>query len=67
MKAIVVPVTPLQQNCTIAWCEETMKGCAVDPGGDVDRLMKVIEEQGVTLEKSSLRTDTSTMPLGQQT
>ena len=51
MKAIVVPVTPLQQNCTIAWCEETMKGCAVDPGGDVDRLMQVIEDKGVTLEK----------------
>jgi hydroxyacylglutathione hydrolase len=51
MKAIVVPVTPLQQNCTLAWCEETMKGCAVDPGGDVDRLMNVIEEQGITLEK----------------
>lgn len=51
IKAIVVPVTPLQQNCTIAWCEETMKGCAVDPGGEVDKLMGVLADQGVTLEK----------------
>ena len=51
MKAIVVPVTPLQQNCTIAWCDETMKGCAVDPGGEVDKLMSVLADQGVTLEK----------------
>lgn len=51
MKAIIVPVTPLQQNCTIAWCEETMKGCAIDPGGEVDKLMEVIADKGVTLEK----------------
>lgn len=51
MKAIIVPVTPLQQNCTIAWCEETMKGCVIDPGGDVDKLLEVIEDKGVTVEK----------------
>lgn len=51
MKAIIVPVTPLQQNCTIAWCEETMKGCAIDPGGEVDKLMEVIADKGITLEK----------------
>lgn len=51
LKAIIVPVTPLQQNCTLAWCDETMKGCAIDPGGEVDRLMAVLADKGVTLEK----------------
>ena len=51
MKAIIVPVTPFQQNCTIAWCEETMKGCAIDPGGEVDKLVEVIKDKGITLEK----------------
>ena len=51
MKAVVVPVTPLQQNCTLIWCTETMKGAFTDPGGDLDHLLKVASEQGVTIEK----------------
>lgn len=51
MKAIVIPVTPFQQNCTLLWDETTMKGALVDPGGDIDRLLSAVEEQGVTLEK----------------
>ncbi|MEE1555848.1 MAG: MBL fold metallo-hydrolase, partial [Alphaproteobacteria bacterium] len=33
MKAMIVPVTPFQQNCTVMWCEETMQGAVSDPGG----------------------------------
>lgn len=51
MKAAIIPVTPLQQNCTLLWCTETMKGAFVDPGGDIDRLRKAAEAQGVTIEK----------------
>ena len=39
-----MPVTPLQQNCTLIWCTETMKGAFTDPGGDLDHLLKVAEE-----------------------
>ncbi len=51
MKAVIIPVTPFQQNCSLLWDETTMKGALVDPGGDVDRLLSVVEENGVTLEK----------------
>jgi len=51
MKAAVVPVTPFQQNCTLMWCEETMKGAFVDPGGELDRLIETAQGQGVELEK----------------
>lgn len=51
MKAVIVPVTPLQQNCTLIWCTETMKGAFTDPGGDLDHLLKVATEHGVTIEK----------------
>jgi hydroxyacylglutathione hydrolase len=51
LKAVVQPVTPFAQNCSIIWCTETMKGAAVDPGGDVDTLVAILEENGVTLEK----------------
>ena len=51
LKAVIIPVTPLQQNCTLIWCTKTMKGAFTDPGGDLDRLLAVAREQGVTIEK----------------
>ena len=41
LQAIIVPVTPLQQNCTLIWCTKTMRGAFTDPGGDLDRLKQV--------------------------
>ncbi len=51
MKYQIIPVTAFQQNCTLMWDENTNKAAVVDPGGDVDRICKTLEEQGVTLEK----------------
>jgi glyoxylase-like metal-dependent hydrolase (beta-lactamase superfamily II) len=51
IKAVVAPVTPLQQNCTIVWCEATKKAAVIDPGGEVPRLMDAIRQYGLTLEK----------------
>ncbi len=51
MRYRIIPVTPFQQNCTLMWDENTNKAAVVDPGGDVNRISKAIEEQGVTLEK----------------
>ncbi|MDZ7588671.1 MAG: MBL fold metallo-hydrolase [Parasphingorhabdus sp.] len=51
MKAVIIPVTPLQQNCTLFWCTETMQAALSDPGGDLDRIKAALAEHGVTLEK----------------
>ena len=51
MKAAIIPVTPLQQNCTLIWCTQTMRGAFSDPGGDLDRLKAAAAGQGVTIEK----------------
>ena len=51
LKATIIPVTPLQQNCTLLWCTETMRGAFVDPGGDLDRLKAAATQAGVTIEK----------------
>jgi glyoxylase-like metal-dependent hydrolase (beta-lactamase superfamily II) len=51
MRVAIVPVTPLQQNCSLLWCTRTMRGALVDPGGDLDRLKLALEKAGVTLEK----------------
>jgi glyoxylase-like metal-dependent hydrolase (beta-lactamase superfamily II) len=51
LNAVIVPVTAFQQNCTLLWCTATMRGAFVDPGGDLDKLLAVAGEQGVTIEK----------------
>lgn len=39
----IIPVTPYEQNCSIVWCDETMKGVVIDPGGDVHLLKQAID------------------------
>ena len=51
LKAAIVPVTPLQQNCSLIWCTKTMRGAFVDPGGDLPRLRAAAAQAGVTIEK----------------
>ena len=51
MRAAIIPVTPLQQNCTLLWCTETMRGALVDPGGDLPRLKAAVAKAGVSIEK----------------
>ena len=51
MRAAILPVTPLQQNCSLIWCTKTMLGALVDPGGDLDMLKAAVVKSGVTLEK----------------
>ena len=51
IRAMIAPVTALQQNCTIVWCVKTNKAAVIDPGGEVDRLLAAIAEQGLTVEK----------------
>jgi hydroxyacylglutathione hydrolase len=51
MRYVIVPVTPFQQNCTVLWCAETMRGAVVDPGGDVDRILRATDDNGISLEK----------------
>ena len=51
LRAAIIPVTPLQQNCTLLWCTKTMRGAFTDPGGDLPRLKAAAQQAGVTIEK----------------
>ncbi|MBA3880766.1 MAG: hypothetical protein C0500_13740 [Sphingobium sp.] len=51
IQAAIIPVTPLQQNCTLLWCTKTMRAAFVDPGGDLPKLRAAIAKTGVTIEK----------------
>lgn len=45
LRAGILPVTPLQQNCTILWCTKTLKCTVIDPGGDVEMIVSAVREQ----------------------
>ncbi|HPT48636.1 MAG TPA: MBL fold metallo-hydrolase [Accumulibacter sp.] len=51
MKYQIIPVTPFEQNCSLLWCEKSKRGAVVDPGGDLPRILRAAETNGVTLEK----------------
>lgn len=44
-----MPVGPLQANCFIVGCEETRRAAVVDPGGDADRLLSVLQKDNLEL------------------
>lgn len=51
MKYKIIPVTALQQNCSLLWCEETSHGAVIDPGGDLEKITQAADSIGVTLVK----------------
>lgn len=51
LKAAIIPVTPLQQNCSLVWCTKTMRGAFVDPGGEIEKLKAAAAQAGVEIDK----------------
>jgi len=51
IKVAIVPVTPYQQNCSVIKCEATGKGAIVDPGGDIENILKAVEQLDASIEK----------------
>ncbi|MEM8561969.1 MAG: MBL fold metallo-hydrolase [Pseudomonadota bacterium] len=47
----IVPVTAYQQNCSIIKCDASGRGAIVDPGGDVDRILKAVESMDAKIDK----------------
>ena len=51
MKYAIVSVTPFQQNASVLWCEQTRHAAVVDPGGDLPRILSVVEREKLILKK----------------
>jgi glyoxylase-like metal-dependent hydrolase (beta-lactamase superfamily II) len=51
LKYRILPVTTFQQNCSLVWDEQTMEGALIDPGGDVEHLLALAKQAGVTLTR----------------
>ncbi|TDU31077.1 glyoxylase-like metal-dependent hydrolase (beta-lactamase superfamily II) [Panacagrimonas perspica] len=51
LRCEIIPVTPFQQNCSLVWDTQTMRGALVDAGGEIERLLGRVKHHGITLEK----------------
>ncbi|WP_137130476.1 MBL fold metallo-hydrolase [Rhizobium sp. FY34] len=51
LQAGIIPVTPFQQNCTLLFDTESREAVVVDPGGDVDTIVAIVQQQGVTVKE----------------
>lgn len=49
LQAVIVPVTPFQQNCTLLFDEDTKNGVVVDPGGDVATILDAISRTNLRI------------------
>jgi hydroxyacylglutathione hydrolase len=47
LRTVHVGIT--QTNCYVVGCEETHEGVVIDPGGHPNRILKAIEDSGVTI------------------
>ena len=45
----IMPVGIIQTNCYIVGCEETQQGVVIDPGGDGDRIVRAVEQNGLDI------------------
>ncbi|RKZ99784.1 MAG: MBL fold metallo-hydrolase, partial [Gammaproteobacteria bacterium] len=51
LRVEIVVVTAFQQNCSVVWCTETLEGAVIDPGGDVEKIMDVVNKHNLKIEK----------------
>lgn len=51
LRLAVLPVTPLEQNCSILFDEASKRAAVIDPGGDVPQILAALEQLGVTVER----------------
>ncbi len=51
MKYTIIPVTHYQQNSSLLWCDVTQEAISIDPGGEVEKIISVIESKNLTLTK----------------
>jgi glyoxylase-like metal-dependent hydrolase (beta-lactamase superfamily II) len=50
MRFCIIPVTSYQQNCSLLICKQSLKAAIVDPGGDIDLILKAIDREKVSPE-----------------
>lgn len=51
LKYEIIPVTHYRQNCSLLWCEATREAAVIDPGGDIQKILALINRLQLILVK----------------
>lgn len=51
LEVAIVPVTPFEQNCSVAYDPAEKIGAVIDPGGDVPRILSALDQLQVRPER----------------
>ena len=51
LRGAIVPVTPFQQNCAILWDADSLQAAVIDPGGDIERILALIDQNALRVER----------------
>lgn len=46
----IIPVTAFSQNCSVVWCDQSLEGVVVDPGGEAEKIHSVIIQHGLKIK-----------------
>lgn len=49
LKYQILPVTAFSQNASIVWCDQTLEAAVIDPGGDLEELLALVNKLGLKL------------------
>ena len=49
IKVITFPVAPLNCNCSILYCSETLEGIVIDPGGQEEEIIQHLEQKKIKI------------------
>lgn len=49
MKIIKLEVGQLGANCYIVYCEKTLQGMVIDPGGDAEKILTILSRENITV------------------
>ncbi|MBT0724404.1 MBL fold metallo-hydrolase [Rosenbergiella sp. S61] len=47
----LIPVTAFSQNCSLVVCTKTAKAALIDPGGEADKIIALLRQHPIKLEK----------------
>ena len=51
LKYEIIPVTHYRQNCSLIWCDETREAAVIDPGGDIQKILALVNRLQLVLVK----------------
>lgn len=51
LRVEIIKVTPFQQNCSLIWCNQTMRAAVIDPGGDLEKILNTIKRFQVDVKQ----------------